>query len=153
MESMKGRMFPVHFINDVHFPSGGKGRKGDVTFQFPDFLDPVVRSAVDFDNVKAFSSGNGDTARALAAGLVAVLQVFTVQGLGEQPRKRSLAASPGTGKKIGVPHLVSLEGLFQDVHGHVLPGNLLKGPGPVPSVKRNRHRASSSIRENHGAAA
>jgi len=131
----------VDLVDDEDPAAALAGRVLGHVPQLADVVDARVAGRVDLQHVQVAALGDGQAGVALAAGIpLAVLGA--VQGLGQQPRHRGLAAAAGPGEEVGVTQLVLAHGSTQGVSYMGLPHNLAKGLGTVfPGYRLVRHAA------------
>jgi len=97
----------VGLVEDVDPPRSRSRCDGpDVHPDLANVLHLVVRCRVELDHVERCAFGDTDARRAHIARFPVARAVRTVQGLGEEARRRGLSCPPRTGEEVGVRDLV-----------------------------------------------
>lgn len=99
----------MHLVYNINLELTLDRRIRNLVYDFPNIVNAVVGSGVNFYHIDARSGRNGLAAPARSAG-AAIHGVFTVDGLGKQLGDCRLAGSPRACEKIGVPDAVPLSG-------------------------------------------
>ncbi len=128
----------MYFINDVDFMLERGGRKTDGFPEFADIVHAGMRSGVNFDYVQRLSLTDAFASGAFFASHGA-LQIFAVDGFGQNAGDGSFAGSARAGKKIGLPDTIMCNRVGKGFHDMFLADHLGKIFRPIFSVKSLRH--------------
>ena len=123
----------MHLVDDIHAHFDRAGRVNCVVTQNADGIDAVVRGRVDLQHVHAAALVDGAARRAQPAG-VAMIRVFTVDGLGQNLGAGRLAGAARTGKQIRMAELARFKLCAQCVSHALLTDYIRKCLRPVFAV-------------------
>ena len=130
----------MNFVDDVQLVLSPHRLDVDIRTKLPNVVDAAVRRAVDFQNVHIVARRDSFADFALVTR-VPVDRIWTVQRLGQNPRRRRLANSASPRKEIRVSHSVGQNRIPQCLSNMLLPHNIRKPLRPESSSK-NRVRTS-----------
>ena len=104
------------------------GQESNLFFEFADLLDTAIRSAINLYEIKRRA---GSDCQARLAGIAGILgrAIFTVDGLGHDPRQGSLTNATDAGKKDRMGHPITQDTVLQGLDHRALANDLIKGLG------------------------
>ena len=124
----------VYLINDVHLVPAVCRSKFYRFPQVTDFINASIGSRIYLEHIHRGSRIDFQACFALIAG-IGRRPLLTVQCLGKDFCRTGLAGAPGTGKKIGMPHLAGIDGIGQGSAHMLLPHQFIKTARPPLPIK------------------
>ena len=97
----------------------GRGKMNLIDNEISDFIDLRVAGGIDFQHIHTIAAGDLVTGRASVTRLQR-WPLLATQGLGEDPRGRSLSSPPGATKEISPGRRIGSEDVAQRAHDRVL---------------------------------
>ena len=120
----------MNLIDNVDFKTATRRCEANVVSEFSDLINAVIAGAVDFEYVEADALRNL-SARIADSARVDGWAMNAVQGLGQDPGRRSFTSTARADKEVGVRNPSALNRVFQGLNDVILAQNVVEYLGPI----------------------
>jgi hypothetical protein len=141
----------VNLVNNVDLISSPDRGESHILPQFTDLIDTVITRSIDFEHVEADTSGDLTAGIAFSTG-VNGWSVYTVQSLGQNPRRRRFTCSAWPDEEISMREPLLDDRVLQRLNDVILSQKIVKELGSILASEDLVTHGAKNNAENAGGA-